>query len=203
MHRTGPCPCNDCSLGQHWDTAVGLQCMFELRQMKCAPLTKKLPVCLCQCERCSVLAKTPPTCCSSCPSHSLLLPMSPHQGQDTAICLQYMLQRLAKEPKAQTVTSQNHWGWRSPLRSPTPPHAHCPHSSVPHPCGSGTPPETVTPPPPALPVLLQHCSSWEETFLNIQPDPPWCNVGPLPLVTGHTYRCTDIFPTPVSIGIKD
>ena len=60
-----------------------------------------------------------------------------------------------------------------PTSNPSPPHrAHCPRPSVPHPHGSGTPPWTVTPPPPWAAVPLQHCSFGEEMFPNIQPEPP-------------------------------
>ena len=50
--------------------------------------------------------------------------------------------------------------------------AHCPRPSVPHLHGSGTPPGTVTPPPPWVAVPLQHHSFREEMFPNIQPEPP-------------------------------
>ena len=53
--------------------------------------------------------------------------------------------------------------------NPSPPHrAHCPHPSVPHPHGSGTPPRMVTPPPPWAAVPLQHRSFGEEMFPKIQ-----------------------------------
>ena len=56
------------------------------------------------------------------------------------------------------IESQNHYGWKRPLRSPTQPsplhRAHCPHPSVPHPHGSGASSKTATP---ALPGQLCHC----------------------------------------------
>ena len=59
----------------------------------------------------------------------------------------------------------------NPKSNPSPPHhAHCSHPSVPHPHGSGTPPEMMTPPPPWAAVPLQHCSFGEETVPNIQPE---------------------------------
>ena len=59
-----------------------------------------------------------------------------------------------------------------PTSNPNPPyHAHWPHLSVPHLHGSGTPPGMVTVTPWAA-VPLHYCSSWEETFPNIQPEYP-------------------------------
>jgi len=60
-------------------------------------------------------------------------------------------------------------------------HAHCLHPSVPHPRSSGTPPGMVPP------HSLGSCASarllfGEEIVPSTQPDTPWCNVRPSPLV---------------------
>ena len=71
-----------------------------------------------------------------------------------------------------------------------PHHAHCPQPSEPQPHGSGTPPGTVTPPPPGQCVPMHHCSLGEGIFPNVQPFPP---LRTLPLgVTGHVTTATSL-----------
>ena len=98
----------------------------------------------------------------------------------TELAVHFMGSYRTTEPLRLEKTS------RIPMPNPSPAqlthaHAHCLHPSVPHPRSSGTPPGMVPP------HSLGSCASarllfGEEIVPNTQPDTPWCNVRPSPLV---------------------